>query len=242
MDAFASFHAPGFWLVMAVLGGVVVLGVRPFLPTSAHTPIILSYWLLLPYLALLSGGVSPRLMGLIYIDWAISLRIGVGLAFGLIALALGMRAASTSVHARTNDSTEPRSPQRTWLAVLTIAGLCGAEEFFWAFLRGAVTELLISPQFSLNIPDYWAIWIAAGLAAPITLINASGGYSRLIKAAILILSSIVFFYTRNFWLCWVLHAAIWLIFSQSMRISHPAIAADAVLSTRTPATEKSQSQ
>lgn len=240
MDAFLSFHAPGFWLVLALLGGVVVLGIRPFLPTSVHTPLMLGYWLLLPYLALISGGVSPRLMGLVYIDWAISLRIGVGLALGLIALALGMRAAAASGTPQNDESSQVRAPQQLWGAALIVVGFCGAEEFFWAFLRGAITELLIGPQFSLNAPGYWAIWIATGLAAPVALINAPGVYGRLIKAVILVLSSVVFFYTRNFWLCWVLHAAIWLIFLPPMHHFHARTDAVSASTTWMPPTGKSR--
>jgi hypothetical protein len=214
MDAFLSFHAPGFWLVMALLAGVVVVGVRPFVPQPAQVLIVPIYWALLPYLALISGGVSPRLMGLLYIDWVVSLRIGIGLAMALIALALGMRAVATPTTADATKSAGRHSKHSLWRTTLIVIGLCGAEELFWAFLRGASMELLTVLQFSVDAPAYWAIWIAVVLAAPTTLLNTSGAYSRLVKATILLVSSIIFFYTRNFWLCWMLHAAIWMLFFQ----------------------------
>jgi hypothetical protein len=214
MEAFLSFHAPGFWLVMALLAGVVVVGVRPFTPHPAQALIVPIYWVLLPYLALISGGVSPRLMGLLYIDWVVSLRIGVGLTLVLIALALGMRAVATLATSDATQSEGRRPKHPLWRTALIVVGLCGAEEFFWAFLRGASMEILIVSQFSVNTPAYWAIWIAVVLAAPTTLLNTSGTYSRLVKATILFMSSIIFFYTRNFWLCWVLHAAVWMLFLQ----------------------------
>jgi len=242
MDAFASFHAPGFWLVMALLGAVVALGVRPFLPQPTRALLIPAYWVLLPYLALISGGVSPRLMGLVYIDWAVSLRIGVGLALTLVALALGMRAVSAtrSVTGTANASATLRPAQHFWRSTLLVIGVCGAEEFFWAFLRGANTELLLEQQFFVDVPVYWAIWIAAVLAIPMSLVSASGAYNRLIKVTTLVVSSIVFFYTRNFWLGWLLHTAVWLLFLQ------PAQSRSSVtgLAPATPAAaiEKSQSQ
>ncbi|MFN3979155.1 MAG: hypothetical protein ACK4SA_02065 [Caldilinea sp.] len=217
MDAFLSFHAPGFWLVMALLAGVIVVGVRPFASQSAQTLSIPIYWVMLPYLALISGGVSPRLMGLLYIDWVVSLRIGVGLTMALIALALGMRAVATMAPADATKSDGQHSKQPLWSATLIVVGLCGAEEFFWAFLRGASMELLTVSQFSVDVPAYWAVWIAVILAAPTALLNTSGTYSRLVKATILFMSSIVFFYTRNFWLCWALHAAVWMLFRQPMQ-------------------------
>lgn len=242
MDAFLSFHAPGFWLVMALLGGVMVFGIRPFISTSAQTPVIVAYWVLVPYLALISGGVSPRLMELVYIDWAISLRIGVGLALALIVLALGMRAATVSSPAKRGEKTARHQSSRVWVATLTVIGLCGTEEFFWAFLRGAIAELLANPQISLTSPGYWAIWIAALLATPAALINTTGSYSRLIKATILVISSIVFFYTRNFWLCWLMHVAVWLIFLQPQRAPYPPNGHPVTSKVRTPTTERSQLQ
>lgn len=237
MDAFLSFHAPGFWLVMALLGAVVAVGVRPFLPQqAARTLVIPAYWVLLPYLALISGGVSPRLMGLVYIDWAVSLRIGVGLALALIALAVGMRAVSAFSGA--SAPAKPNVRQRFWRSALFTVGLCGAEEFFWSFLRGASVELLAGLQISMDAPAYWAIWIAALLAAPTTLVNASGAYHRLIKVTILVMSSIVFFYTGNFWLCWILHAAVWLLFHQPVQ-SRRSVKSPAPVYPK-PATEKSR--
>lgn len=239
MDTFLSFHAPGFWLVMALLGAVVAVGVRPFLPQQAARMLVLpAYWVLLPYLALISGGVSPRLMGLVYIDWAVSLRIGVGLALALIALAVGMRAVSTLSGA--SAPAMPNTERRFWRSALFVVGLCGSEEFFWSFLRGASIELLASLQISMDAPAYWAIWIAALLAAPTSLINASGAYHRLIKVTILVMSSIVFLYTNNFWLCWIFHAAVWLLFLQPVHSRRSANSAAAVYPA--PATEKSQLQ
>jgi hypothetical protein len=42
---------------------------QPFLPRPWRGVAVLAAWLVVPYLALISGGVSPRLMGVRYIDW-----------------------------------------------------------------------------------------------------------------------------------------------------------------------------
>ncbi|PJF45968.1 MAG: hypothetical protein CUN48_16190, partial [Candidatus Thermofonsia Clade 3 bacterium] len=78
MDAFLSFHASGFWLAMALILGIAALSAKPYLPSAAQPFLMPAYWVLTPYLALIAGGVSPRLMGLASINWAVSLRIGVG--------------------------------------------------------------------------------------------------------------------------------------------------------------------
>ena len=211
MDAFLSFHAAGFWLVIALLAGVVVLGVRPYLPPAVRAWSMIGYWALLPYLALITGGVSPQLMGVLYIDWRTSLTLGVGLALALVALA---GVARISLLADNRAADDAASSAQGWSALTSGIGVSGVEEWFWCFLRGAVEETLLLAQFSLNVPAYWSIWIAAMLALPFTLLQQPTIYHRLVKAAILVMTSILFFYTRNFWLCWAVHAIIWLLLAQ----------------------------
>mgnify|MGYP003385887586 CR=1 FL=1 len=74
-------------------------------------------------------------------------------------------------------------------------------------------------QFSLDVPSYWSIWIAAALALPFSLLHQPTAYHRLVKAAILVMTSILFFYTRNFWLCWAVHAIVWLLLAQPAAVS-----------------------
>lgn len=209
MDAFLSFHAPGFWLVIALLTGVVVLGVRPYLPPAVRPWSMIGYWALLPYLALITGGVSPRLMGVLYIDWRVSLTLGIGLALAMVALAgvtrISLLSSSRVTHA---------GPPQGWGAIASSIGVSGVEEWFWCFLRGSVEETLLLAQFSLDVPAYWSIWIAALLALPFSMLQQPTAYQRLVKAAILTMTAILFFYTRNFWLCWAVHAIAWLLLAQ----------------------------
>lgn len=218
MDAFLSFHAPGFWLVLTLLAGVIVLGVRPYLPRSVQPRSMPGYWALLPYLALITGGVSPRLMGVMYIDWRTSLVFGVGLALAMVTLAGVARIPLLSSQRSTGEDIAPvQSPGRLVAGI----GMSGIEEWFWCFLRGAVEETLQLSQLSLDIPAYWAIWIAAALALPFSLLSQSNAYHQLAKGAILVMTSILFFYTRNFWLCWAVHAITWLLLAQpaSVRVA-----------------------
>ena len=205
MAAFTSFHAPGFWLVIALLGIVVVVAARPFVPARWRGLLFAGFWIGLPYLALIAGGVSPRLMGLLYIDWITSLRLGVGLALALIAVA-----AVARLSLRRTGETGSAGALHWTVALATIA-LSGAEELFWCFLRGAVLELMLALQVSVQLPLYWSIWIAAVFALPLSLAYRTGGYARLVILAVLMMTSILFFYTRNFWLCWAVHAAVLLL-------------------------------
>lgn len=210
MDAFLSFHASGFWLAMALILGVAVSGAKPYLPSAVQPFLVPAYWVLTPYLALIAGGASPRLMGLSAIDWALSLRIGVGLALGVLAFALLARAASSRTDELSEKGDARPDPQH-WLGILASVGLCGAEEFFWSFLRGATAELFVTLSVTLDASGYWAVWLAALLAAPMAALTQPTTMHRLVKLAILAMTSVLFFYTYNFWLCWALHVLSWML-------------------------------
>jgi hypothetical protein len=220
MDAFLSFHAPGFWLVIAVLAGVVALGVRPYAPAPVRPWVMPAYWGLIPYLALITGGVSPRWLGVASVDWRAGLTLGIGLALALVALAALVRVMLASGAPRTpaaprDMAAAPVSELVTAsVTVSVVVGLSGVEEWFWCFLRSAVAESLVILQLPLDLPVYWSIWIAALLALPSALLVQPTAYHRLVKVAILLMTSILFFYTRNFWLCWAVHAITWLLLAQ----------------------------
>ena len=213
MSAFLSFHEPGFWLVVGLLCGIALLAAWPFVPQTRRSWLLLAYWLLVPYLALISGGVSPRLMGLYHLDWPNSLRLGVGIVFVLL-VAVAVARIGLSVDQRRQGADVPGAElsarSERWAKWLAAIGLCGAEEFFWSFLRGALWEIALSFPETVKLPAYWAVWLAALLALPFVLVFQPSAPARLIKIAILVATSILFFYTRNFWLCWFLHATMWL--------------------------------
>jgi hypothetical protein len=87
----------------------------------------------------------------------------------------------------------------------------GAGEFHWVFLRGALWEIFLSLPEPLELPGYWAIWSAALIAAVELFASRPGFVQGLVQMTTLITTSVLFFYTRNFWLCWALHAAVQLI-------------------------------
>ena len=220
MSAFTGWREPGFWLVLTLLLGVAVLAGRSFLPPRWRTPALLAYWILLPYGALIAGAVSPRLMGLVYIDWLTTLRLGLGLAAVLIVVALGGRLLlQRNLPAAPGDESTALA---TWPALGLAILLSGGEEFFWCFLRGAVGEVLWMQQAAVPLPDYVAIWIAALLALPFALVAQPTWSERLVQVVVLIATSVLFFYTRNFWLCWFTHAALWLILAPAASARTPA--------------------
>lgn len=220
MAAFTSFHGPGFWLVLALLGGVAVAAARSFVPAGRRVSLFSGFWIGLPYLALIAGGVSPRLMGLLYVDWLTTLRMGVGMALALIAVTAIVR---LSLQRRSTDRNDPNltSPPHGVPPLATVI-VGGAEEFFWCFLRSAVLETMLALQIDVSSPLHWSIWIAATLALPLSMAYRGSGYVRLVTVAVLVMTSILFFYTRNFWLCWAVHGALWLLLHVQEETSYAA--------------------
>jgi hypothetical protein len=92
----------------------------------------------------------------------------------------------------------------------------GGEEWFWCFLRAAFWELLLAWPQAVTLPLYAAIWAAGGLALPLALALQPDSARRVIKLAVLLVTSTLFLYTRNFWLCWLIHAALVVVFTPAV--------------------------
>lgn len=208
MAHFASFSEPGFWLVISGLFAVALLAGRPFAPSRWRSWLAVSYWVLIPYFALLAGAVSPRLMGLYWLDWRATFQIGAGLLLISLLLALIGRLLAS-------PSAEPAS-DRVWSQRAAWVGQAGAEEWFWCFLRAAFWELLLSFPGITTLPLYAAIWGAALLVLPLALALQPNAGLRAIKVSALVVTSILFLYTRNFWLCWLLHASLVVVFTPAV--------------------------
>jgi hypothetical protein len=273
MALFASFTEPGFWLVLALIGAVVLLVARHYVPSPWRSWFAPLYWLLLPYLALLFGAVSPRLMGIYWIDWRTTFQVGAGLLLAIVALAAiawlfttasaqvppaqpagappagappaGAQAvrdapAPGAVHAVTSphpaagvrmpaDARVGTPAARTgWTARLALIGRSGAEEWFWCFLRAALWEIALSLPATAVSPIYWSAWGAALLALPLALLLQPNGPLRLIKLVILAVTTVVFLYTRNFWLCWLVHATLALLFTPTLLRAAPTPSASKI--------------
>ncbi len=208
MVHFASFAEPGFWLVISALFAVVLLAGRAWAPPAWRGWLALAYWVLVPYLALLAGAISPRLMGLFWLDWRAAFQTGAGLLLAIVLLALAGRLLAS-------PSAEPADdggwPQRgAWVMA------AGAEEWFWCFLRAAFWELLLAWPQAVALPLYAAVWAAGALALPLALALQPNRSLRVIKLAARLVTSILFLYTRNFWLCWLVHAALVVVFTPAV--------------------------
>lgn len=192
--------APGFWLLLDLLIALGLLMAAAWAPMQRRALLRALRWLLIPYVALLAGAVSPQWMGLSGINWQAGLTLGLGFVGALLALLALMRLTQRDAAAA------PPADGATVIYSLLAAGL---EQFHWSFQRGALLLLLPSWPGGLESPAYWATWAAALLALPGVVFHTPG-VARLYKGLALVATAILFFYTRNFWLCWLLHAGIML--------------------------------
>lgn len=197
---------PGFWLLLSFgLSGLTLMAAH-FLPEKVVWRLRMGRWVLTPYLGLLVGGLSPRLLGLSDIDWVAGLGLGVGLIFAIWLLLALIRA---TLH---QEETTPETARPAGRPLLEQIAWAGAQEFHWVFLRGALWEMLLALPTPPQLPGYWAIWLASLLALPGIFVQYRHTSQRLIAGMLLITTAIIFFYTRNFFLCWLLHASAgWLI-------------------------------
>lgn len=200
---------PGFWLLLSFGLSGLLLTLARFLPEKIVWRLRVGRWVLTPYLGLLVGGLSPRLLGLSDIDWVAGLGLGVGLMFAIWLLLALVRA---TLH---RESTPSDTSLPTARPLLERVVRAGAQEFHWVFLRGAMWEMILALPTPPIAPAYWAIWLASALALPGIFVQYRHISQRFIAGMLLITTAILFFYTRNFFLCWFLHASVELLLSIS---------------------------
>lgn len=208
-------YAPGFWLLVGFLVTALLISSQEYLPRRWRGLIWFALWLLVPYLGLLMGGLSPRLLGLAGHDWLAGLGLGLGLIFAVVIL-LTLARAVTDLGApvtsdMTSDGDHAQHVRLGWHTISSTLLWCGIEQFHWVFLRGGIWETLQTLPNPPELAGYWAIWCAALVILLELLLLRPGFYPLLIQLVALTTTSILFFYTRNFWLCWVLHVAVQLL-------------------------------
>lgn len=231
LSAQLSPYAPGFWLIVGILATALLITGQAYIRPRWRAYVWFAHWLLIPYLGLLMGGLSPRLLGLASHDWLAGLGLGLGLIFTVVIL-LTLSRAVTDLDAPLSDNKNATAPARQswhslalhslglrnlglqslgWHTISSTLLWCGIEQFHWVFLRGGIWEAIQTLPNPPELPGYWAIWCAAGVILIELLLLRPGFFPLLIQLVALMTTSILFFYTRNFWLCWVLHAAVQLL-------------------------------
>ena len=189
----------GLWLALSfLLAGIATVVTRKNAPDLERLVRVVR-WVQVPYIGLLLGDLSPRLMGLSEIDWSSGFSVGVVALAGLLVLLFFVRIWLQM----SADAPNPNAPMGSFSSLSLIEN--SAQEFHWCFLRGAVWDLLISLASPPQSPQYWAVWIGAAIALPGIYIASKSHSDRLMSTLVLVTTSSVFLFTRSFWLCCLLH-------------------------------------
>ncbi len=169
-------------------------------------------WLIAPgYVALLLGVVSPRLMGLSQVE--IGAGLGQGVVLALAALALLTLAV---VSYRRGQPAGPvyGSPADRVTVSVRLAVEAGGLQWTWAFYRAVLVAAAL--QQGVANPVYLGAWLTVALVAVEGALNPllwrdlrTPGLAapRLLRAAILVVTTQIYLLSGNFWLGWAFHAA-----------------------------------
>ena len=226
-------QAPIGWLGVTLLCGLGLWLIYRQTPAIYRRPLRNIRWFVLPYLGLLTGGISPRFMGLTGINWFASFGFGLVLIATILAIITIVRsvmaisvsattatspmgAATALSRSRLGQPLQESERQKQYATAFSISVLnIGAEEFHLAFLRSALWELLLSFSLTMTQVGYWSAWAALTLALPEALYYPATVTQRFCKGALLVATTVLFIFTRNFWLCWLLHLLGWILLAPS---------------------------
>jgi|GEM_PF-601180 len=221
----ALWQGPLGWLGISLICGSCLFFFYQRTPLRYRPILCNARWIVIPYLGLLTGGISPRLMGLTGINWFASFGFGLVLIGGVLVVLIIVRSVTAFPVANAPVAHAPAEAagSQNYLTPRTAAALpvslvaIGAEEFHWAFLRSALWEIFLA--FPLLAPQagYWAAWMAVLLALPEALRYQTSFSQRICKCALLVTTTVLFLFTRNLWLSWLLHVLGWTLLAPASK-------------------------
>ncbi|MFZ1507715.1 MAG: hypothetical protein WAV74_13115 [Anaerolineae bacterium] len=167
-------------------------------------------WFVLSFLALQSGLVNLREMGLSELDWVQGFGQGLAVAgaFLLILLVAGWQ------WRHVNAAAAP-SGRHALLPVET-----AATQLLWALLWVGGAKLLAAQGLDVSAAQTGGAWLGLVLIAVVWLVNPSrraamaepsGARHQITYLALALATTVVFILSGNLWLCWALHTAALLI-------------------------------
>jgi len=181
------------------------------------------YFVGIPYWALLQGVASPRLYGLIDVDWLRSLGLGGGLAAGVLL----MLAALWGYHARATRglragdeiaaASERRRLAEAWGWVYLLRDVIYLQAH-WAFYRAGPTLVLRDAYAGafIGLALVLVEW-ASDPAWRESLQTPSRVGDTLLTASLALVTTVVFVQIPNLWWTAVLHLALWLALLSLLR-------------------------
>ena len=158
----------GLWLASSILLAGFTSGLARLFAPGLERTVRVVRWVSLPYLGLVVGDLSPRSMGVSYLDWSLGLRVGLVVLAGMLALLVIVR---IWLHSERGLPPVERSAGPFSLMMWIESS---AQEFHWCFLRGASLDLLISFPAPDQVVQYWSTWLGAALAVPGVILHSRG--------------------------------------------------------------------
>lgn len=216
-----AWQLPLSWLLVSLIGGCGLFIFYYRIPLPYRPLLRNARWIVIPYLGLLTGGVSPRLMGLTGINWFASFGVGLVLMGGILVLLVLVRSVTAFSGATLRPARMPGTQTRANPTARTAAAIpvsllaIGAEEFHAAFLRSTLWEICLALPWLAPQAGYWAAWPALLLALPEAMRYQTTFAQRLCKGVLLLTTTVLFLFTRNFWLSWLLHILGWMLLAPS---------------------------
>jgi hypothetical protein len=184
-------------------------------------------WLVGPgYAALLLGMLSPRMMGLSQIELGWSLGRGLLFAAGALAVLLAAGLSYRRAHA----TAAPYLTLSHGIALTTLLVVeAGALQWQWAFYRSAMIDVLA--RAAAPAPVYWGTLLAAAVLCVQGALSAwlwhdlrtpGRAERRVLRAALLGATSVLYLLSRSFWLAWALHGTASAILEPRVTPADPA--------------------
>ncbi len=180
-------------------------------------PYVRALWFIgVPYLALISGAATLRQYALVDLDWRQTL--GAGVPMTLLGFALGalviwlygrgpMRAHMPDVLPAEERRAQASEPWGVAFVLLDSLSL----QAHWLLYRAGATLALNDPNLgALAGIALVALEWAADMRLWLRARTPGQADDLLMQAGLLVLSTVVFVFTRNFWFSLAAHALVWL--------------------------------
>jgi len=151
-------QTPLIWLLFTIITGLLLITGAEFISPQVRHRLQMVRWVLIPYLGLLLGGLSPQLMGLTYLPWLSAIELNGILLLSILGVAILVRIfleiwqrrskAAPQQHQSIYALQTIKQPQQKkstsihWSVLFLFLLQNGMVEFHLTFLRGAFWEML----------------------------------------------------------------------------------------------------
>jgi hypothetical protein len=229
-----AFWLSGSFLAIVIATNIAYFAIRPRLanPAFRRGPVAAIGWaalnlfyLLVPFLALQGGIISPYALGLTEINWPATLSTGLVLAASVVVVAL----FGWLLYRRTLPDGAESDAFGRLINGLNAPVAALLQQWHWAFYRAGMAAVLqtaivaeptrlsgLASRLSAD-PLYWGAWFGIALIGAewalnpfsrATLRSDAGRTTAIRRASLAVATTGLFVLTRNLWLCFAAHLVV----------------------------------